>query len=267
MHLDLRQLVQDVGDVGQLWPVELQVLARGEVAVAAVVDPGDVRELAHLARGQRAVGHGDAQHVGVQLQIDAVHEAQRLELVLRQLAGDAAVHLVAELRHPLAHELRIELVVAVHLTRPRRLTPSPRLPGSGLGHDGERASGETHSPERHREWWGRRRERARDSGSARCVRPLRGSRRDRAPPRDCARSRRRRDPPGPAPHRVKGQRRASSMVSLQAPSKSRNMTAPSPRRLAVRMERWGAFLLTGKPPHRWVLARGAARVEPGVDGR
>ena len=89
VHLDLGQLVQDVGDVGELRPVELQVLARGEVAGAAVVGARDVGELAHLARGQRAVGDGDAQHVGVQLQIDAVHEAQRLELVLGQLAATA----------------------------------------------------------------------------------------------------------------------------------------------------------------------------------
>jgi hypothetical protein len=73
-----------------------------------------VGELAHLARGQRAVGDGDAQHVGVQLQIDAVHQAQRLELVLRQLALEPALDLVAELRHALAHELRIEFIVAVH---------------------------------------------------------------------------------------------------------------------------------------------------------
>ena len=82
--------------------------------VAPVVDAGDVGELAHLARRQRAVGHGDAQHVGVQLQVEAVHQAQRLELVLRQLAREAALDLVAELRDALAHELRIEFVVAVH---------------------------------------------------------------------------------------------------------------------------------------------------------
>ena len=91
VHLDLGQLGQDVGDVAERRPVELQVLARGEVAVAAVVDAGDVGELAHLPRGQRAVGHGDAQHVGVQLQVEAVHQAQRAELVFRQLALDAAL--------------------------------------------------------------------------------------------------------------------------------------------------------------------------------
>ena len=121
----------------ELGPVELQVLARGEVAGAAVVDARDVGELAHLARGQRAVGDGDAQHVGVQLQIDAVHEPQRLELVLGQLARQAPADLVAELRHALAHELRIELVVAVHgqaaWAWARACSLSPFFTGRGLG--------------------------------------------------------------------------------------------------------------------------------------
>ena len=138
VHLDAGELVQDVGDVDELRPVELQVLARGEVAVAAVVGARDVGELAHLARRQRAVGDGDAQHVGVQLQIDAVHQPQRLELVLGQLARQAAADLVAELRHALAHELRIEFVVAVHVRRPGSgsacVAPSPRpSTGRGLG--------------------------------------------------------------------------------------------------------------------------------------
>ncbi len=114
VHLDIGQFLEDVGDVGELGPVELEVLPRGEVAVTPVVHPGDVRKLAHLSRRQRAVGDGNAQHVGVQLEIDTVHQPQRLELVFGQFAGDAAAHLVAELRHPLAHELCIELVVAIH---------------------------------------------------------------------------------------------------------------------------------------------------------
>ena len=43
--------------------------------------------------GQRAIGHGDAQHIGVQLQIEAVHQPERLELIFGQLAGEAACHL------------------------------------------------------------------------------------------------------------------------------------------------------------------------------
>ena len=108
------ELGQDVGHVLQLRPVELHVLARGEVAVAAVVGARDVRELAQLPRRQRAVGDGDAQHVGVQLQVEAVHQPQRLELVLGQLAGEAALHLVAELGGPFLDEAPVEFVVAIH---------------------------------------------------------------------------------------------------------------------------------------------------------
>ena len=97
VHLDAGEVGEDGRHVRQRRPVELDVLARGEMAVAPVVVAGDVAEHAQLLRVQRAVGDGDAQHIGVQLQIDAVHQAQRLELVFGDLAGKAAVDLVAEL--------------------------------------------------------------------------------------------------------------------------------------------------------------------------
>ena len=77
MHLDLGQRVEDVGHVAQLRPVELDVLPGGEMAVAVVPAVGDHRQLAQLPRVQRAVGDRDAQHVGVELQIEAVHQPQR----------------------------------------------------------------------------------------------------------------------------------------------------------------------------------------------
>ena len=86
VHLDRGEMIEDVGDVLQRRPVELEVLARGEVAVAAVVFARDEGQHAQLRRVERAIGNGDAQHVGVELQIDAVHQPQRLELVLGQLA-------------------------------------------------------------------------------------------------------------------------------------------------------------------------------------
>ena len=52
VHLHLGQLHQDVGDVLQRDPVELQVLAGGEMAVIAVPAPPDHGELAQLARRQ-----------------------------------------------------------------------------------------------------------------------------------------------------------------------------------------------------------------------
>ena len=88
------------------------------MAVAAIVLPRDVRQHAKLARVQRAIGNGDAEHVGVQLQVYAVHQPQRLELVLGDLARQAAGDLAAELRDALADERLVEFIVAVHQERP-----------------------------------------------------------------------------------------------------------------------------------------------------
>ena len=74
MHLDFGQGCENVGGVLELDPVELDVLAGGEMAVAPVPSLGDHRELAHLPRRQRAIGNGDAQHIGMKLQIEAVHQ-------------------------------------------------------------------------------------------------------------------------------------------------------------------------------------------------
>jgi hypothetical protein len=75
-----------------------------------------VRQHAHLLGRQRAVRDRDPQHVGMQLQIDAVHQAQDLELVLGQLAGEPAAHLVAEFIDALVDQRLVEIVVAVHLS-------------------------------------------------------------------------------------------------------------------------------------------------------
>ena len=101
VHLDRRELGEDVGHVLELRPVELDVLARGEVAVAAVVLARDVRELAQLRRRQQAVRNRDAQHRRMLLDVQAVLQAQRPELVLGQLAGEKAARLVAKLRDAL----------------------------------------------------------------------------------------------------------------------------------------------------------------------
>ena len=85
------------------------------MAVALVVFAGDMAEHPELLRVQRAVGHGDAQHVGVKLQVDAVHQAQRTELVLGDLAGKAALDLVAELGDAGVYKIVVELVVTVHI--------------------------------------------------------------------------------------------------------------------------------------------------------
>ena len=103
-----------VGEFLELDPVILNVLPGGEVAVAAIEAPRHMRQHAHLGRRQRAVRDGGAQHVGVQLKIDAIHQPQRLELVLCQFAGQAARDLVAKFRNPFGDQRPVEIVVDVH---------------------------------------------------------------------------------------------------------------------------------------------------------
>lgn len=114
MHFHRRQLGEDVGHLFQLDPVVLDVLARAEVAVAAVVLGGDVAEHAQLVGTQVAVWDRHAQHVGVALVVQAVLQAQRQELFFRQFARNTAAHLVAELRNAVGDEAVIVSVVLVH---------------------------------------------------------------------------------------------------------------------------------------------------------
>ena len=111
---DFGEICQRVRQFGELDPVVLDVLPRGEMAVAAVVAARDMRQRAQLLRRQRAVGNGDAEHVGVQLQIDAVLQAQHLEFVLGEFAGEAALHLVAEFGDAFVDQRAIEFVICVH---------------------------------------------------------------------------------------------------------------------------------------------------------
>lgn len=83
------------------------------MAVAAVVPAPDLRQLAQLGGRHHAIGHGDAQHVGVKLEIEAVHQPDRLELLLRQLAGQPALDLFAELLDALGDELPVDLVIVI----------------------------------------------------------------------------------------------------------------------------------------------------------
>jgi hypothetical protein len=108
------QFRKDIRRIGELRPVVLDILAGGEVPVTAVIFARDMGEHAHLARIQRPVGDRDAQHIGVQLKIDAVHQAQRLEGILRQFTCQTARHLIAELLHAAGDECMVELIVAIH---------------------------------------------------------------------------------------------------------------------------------------------------------
>ena len=87
------------------------------MAVALVPSVGDQRQLAHLVRVQRAVRDGDAQHIGVQLQIEAVHQAQRAEFILGQAAIQTAADLIGELRDAGADEGFVEVGIVIHWYR------------------------------------------------------------------------------------------------------------------------------------------------------
>ena len=92
------------------------------MAIAAIVAARDPGQRAHLLRRQRAVGNGDAEHIGVQLQIDAVLQPQHLELVLGEFAGEAALHLVTKFGDAFVDQGAIEFVICVH---DGCLTPEP----------------------------------------------------------------------------------------------------------------------------------------------
>src|SRR5439155_3470584 len=114
VHLNRRQFREDVGHAFELRPVQLQVLARAEVAVAAIVLTGDVCEFSQLPGRKQSVRNGDAQHRRVTLDIEAVPQAQRAKLILGELAGEKAPGLVAELGDALVDELLVDFVVNVH---------------------------------------------------------------------------------------------------------------------------------------------------------
>ena len=116
MDADLGEIGQRVRQFGKLDPVELDVLPRGEMAVAAVIAPRDMRERPQLLRRQRSVGDRDAEHIGVQLQIDAVLQPQHLEFVLGEFAGQPALHLIAKFRDAFVDDRAIEFVICIHQT-------------------------------------------------------------------------------------------------------------------------------------------------------
>src|SRR5258706_13391776 len=87
---------------------------RVEMAVALVVGARHVRQHPHLVRREQAIGDADPQHRSEALDVQAVAQPQRPELVLRQASREEALRLVAELGDPLVDEGLVVLVVAVH---------------------------------------------------------------------------------------------------------------------------------------------------------
>jgi len=114
MHLHRREVGEDVRHRLQLGPVELDVLAGGEVSVALVVLAGNVGQHAQLFGRQQPVGDAHPQHRRKALHIQAVAKPQVAELVGRKLAGQIPSRLVAEFGDPSLNSCLILLVVAIH---------------------------------------------------------------------------------------------------------------------------------------------------------
>ena len=95
-------------------PVELDVLAGGEVRVPLVVGACYVGKPSQLRRRNQAIGDRHAQHRRVALDVEAVLQPQRAEVVLRQLADKMPARLVAELAYALVHDALVDFVVSVH---------------------------------------------------------------------------------------------------------------------------------------------------------
>ena len=91
--------VKDGGHVGQFGPVELDVLPGGESDRNPCPRCRQSGPVGASGSGvQRAVRDGHTQHIGVQLQIKAVHQAQGAKLVLGQAEPSRRrFHLIGEL--------------------------------------------------------------------------------------------------------------------------------------------------------------------------
>ena len=83
--------------------------------VAAVIVTRDMRKTPQLLRRQRAIGNSDPEHIGMELQINAVLQPQHLEFVFGQFTGKPALHLIAEFRDPLVDQRAVEFVICVHV--------------------------------------------------------------------------------------------------------------------------------------------------------
>ncbi len=86
---DVGQQVQQIRHLPQRHEVELHVLARGKVSLAAGVVVSDFGKLAHLFGGQKASGNLGPDHLdaGLSLAVDPAAEAVRAKLIVSDLAG------------------------------------------------------------------------------------------------------------------------------------------------------------------------------------
>jgi hypothetical protein len=133
VHVHCGQAVHRVGRLHQWDPVVLDVLAGGEMRIAAVEVAGDGGQRADLVAGDGAVGHGHAQHRRMALDVPAVLQAQRAELVIGERAGEVALQLVAELGRSGVDELAVKVGVAVHVVGVRKSKAGCRGSTAGFG--------------------------------------------------------------------------------------------------------------------------------------
>ena len=113
VHINVGQRVEDIGRIHQLGPVKLNILTCSEVAVAAIPTLGDSCQSPQLLTRQGTVGDGHSKHVGVKLQINAIHQTQWFEFILGQGSGEAPRHLIAILGDALTNKLAVKSVIAI----------------------------------------------------------------------------------------------------------------------------------------------------------
>ena len=115
VHIDICERIENIRGINQPRPVKLDILAGRKVPVTMIPTLGDVSEASQLPTRNRAVRYCDPQHVSMQLQINAVHQSQRLKLVFCQCARQASANLIAVLSHALANEIPVKGVIAVQV--------------------------------------------------------------------------------------------------------------------------------------------------------
>ena len=113
MHVKTGKPVQNVRRFNKFDPVELDILAGGKMTKSAVEIARNPRQPAHLMAGQYPVRNGDAQHIGVQLQIQTVLQAQRLEFILGKVAAKTAFNLIAKLRRTHGNKLPVKGIIMI----------------------------------------------------------------------------------------------------------------------------------------------------------